>query len=470
MWTVLEGNSLEVLKGFDDNQFDSVVTDPPYGLSNTSTDKVVRALTEWVTGNRAYVPEGKGFMGKKWDEFVPPPALWDEVFRVLKPGGHVLSFGGTRTYGLMEIAMRLAGFEIRDSIHWIYGSGFPKEGDVGKKIDKAAGAKREVIGTQPGAYISRKSKGFMDKSVNGHNPNVPVTAPATEDAKKWSGWSTSLKPAHEPILVARKPMVGTVVNNVLTYGTGAMNIDACRIATTDKGQATGKQSDKGTSYAGSADGSLDVSVSSTHEAGRWPPNIILTHSPWCQDIEETLSDGGVVGHWDCVDDCPIAEMDRQSGISKSPKPYTYKGKQETERTAYSKGVGFVEDPSGEFGDSGGASRFFPIPEWFETERREVFRYNAKASKKERPEVPGLPGHPTVKPLALMRWLVKLVTQPGGKVLDPHAGTGTTAEACLLEGMDCVIIESDPDSIRRIDCRMSKHDPINEMELDYEHQS
>lgn len=418
MWAVINSDALKALKTMEDDQFDSVVTDPPYGLSNTDPDKVTKAITEWVTGNRAYVPDGKGFMGKKWDEFVPPPAVWDEIFRVLKPGGHALVFAGTRTHGLMEISLRLAGFDIRDSLDWIYGSGFPKSRDISKAIDSEAGAEREVIGKMKAPAGNKPGGVSYQMSVTGMPKEADITAPATDAAKQWEGWGTALKPAHEPIIVARKPLAPkhTVAANVLEFGTGGINVDGCRIPTTDKWSATGKQSAAGTSYQGSADGSLNVSVSSTHEDGRWPPNVLLS-------------------------DESAEEMDRQSGIQKS------------KRSNRGDGIGIGYHGSGAewdtvrgFDDTGGASRFFP-----------VFKYNAKASKKERPVVEGLPGHPTVKPVAIMRWLVKLVTRPGGTVLDPFAGTGTTAEACELEGFNCVLIENDPDSILRINKRMEKYE-------------
>lgn len=436
MWAVINSDALKALKTMEDNQFDSVVTDPPYGLSNTDPGKVTKAITEWVTGNRAYVPDGKGFMGKKWDEFVPPPAAWDEVFRVLKPGGHALVFAGTRTHGLMEISLRLAGFDIRDSIDWIYGSGFPKSRDISKAIDSEAGAEREVIGP---AGKSGKLRQSMAGDFAGE---YYETNPATEAAKQWEGWGTALKPAHEPIIVARKPLTAkTVAANVLEYGTGAINVDGCRvgndaITTHSRGNNTAfpKRPGETTVEESGRNQRQDVFDNSARE-GRWPPNILLSHSPWCDENGE------------CTDDCPVAEMDRQSGITSSKRS---EGKARIRNNGI--GLGTVEQRSGaanapdQYGDTGGASRFFS-----------VFKYNAKASKKERPVVEGLPGHPTVKPVAVMRWLVNLVTQPNGVVLDPFAGTGTTAEACELEGMNCVLIENDPDSIKRINKRMEKYE-------------
>ena len=223
---IRHGDCLEVLRSLDDNSVDSVVTDPPYGLSNTKPAQVADVLAAWVTGDTEAVPAKKGgFMGADWDSFVPPPAVWQECLRVLKPGGHMAVFSGARTQDLMGLSVRLAGFEIRDTLGWIYGSGFPKSLDVSKAIDKAAGAEREVLSERPAYRIG--GNGIL----NGHSDGATakVTAPATDAAKQWDGWGTALKPAIEPIILARKPLDGTVANNVLAHGVGGLNIDACRV-------------------------------------------------------------------------------------------------------------------------------------------------------------------------------------------------------------------------------------------------
>lgn len=206
-----------------DNSIDAVVTDPPYGLSKEPD--MMEVMKHWMNGDD-YVHTGGGFMGKSWDSFVPGPSIWKEVFRVLKPGGHLLAFFGSRTYDLGTLAIRLAGFEIRDQIMWVYGSGFPKSLDVSKAIDKAAGVEREVIGTQ---IRKNAPNGLVSIGRDSVEFERLITAPATDEAKQWSGWGTALKPAHEPICVARKPLSGTVAENVLTHSTGALNIDGCRI-------------------------------------------------------------------------------------------------------------------------------------------------------------------------------------------------------------------------------------------------
>ena len=195
--TLHHGDCLEVLRSLPDCSVDSIVTDPPYGLS---------------------------FMGKRWDYDVPSVEVWAECLRVLKPGGHLLAFAGTRTQHRMAVRIEDAGFEIRDMIAWVYGSGFPKSLDVSKAIDKAAGAEREVVGQHgaPAKSIYSQGKQELPQEVN-------ITAPATPEAKQWQGWGTALKPALEPITVARKPLIGTVAENVLQHGTGAINVDGGRV-------------------------------------------------------------------------------------------------------------------------------------------------------------------------------------------------------------------------------------------------
>ncbi|MCK9439629.1 hypothetical protein M0Q39_06240 [Patescibacteria group bacterium] len=262
------GNNLEILKTFPDNSVDCVVTDPPYGLGKEPN--AVEVLKSWITTGYHEV-KGKGFMGKEWDAFVPQPIFWKEVYRVLKPGGYVLSFAGTRTYDWMVMAVRLAGFEIRDMIAWLYGSGFPKSHDISKAIDKSMGAKREVVGKhqRPAKSIYTQAQVEMSKDVN-------ITAPSTEEAKQWQGWGTALKPALEPIVMARKPLDGTVAQNVLKHGVGGINIDESRIdfiSEEDKGDPLRFQTNNGSGSHGIFNASKDV-TSVVGEKGRWPANVI----------------------------------------------------------------------------------------------------------------------------------------------------------------------------------------------------
>ena len=426
MHTIIHGDCLEELKKLDDNSVDAVITDPPYGLSNTKPAQVADVLKAWVTGDTEAVPAKKGgFMGADWDSFVPPPAVWAECLRVLKPGGHMAVFSGARTQDLMGLSIRLAGFEIRDTLGWIYGSGFPKSMDVSKAIDKAAGVERaEVIGryTSPdGIDRSAPSNGVgAVYGRDGREWNKAITAPATSDAQRWDGWGTALKPAIEPIILARKPLDGTVANNVLAHGVGGLNIDACRVGTSGGGTHCGNRDSSG-KCLGHGDAGKSQSGATFHgdessePAGRFPANVLL-------------------------DEHAAKEMDKQSGVLKSGGGN--KGPRSSSWfTSNSPNVDDVRDP-----DSGGASRFFP-----------VFKYQAKAPKRERPVIEREDGtkiqHATVKPLALMSWLVELITPPGGTVLDPFAGTGTTLQAATNKGFNPIGIEADADYIQLIHQRM-----------------
>lgn len=370
---ILVGDNMVTLKGLADNSVDSVVTDPPYGLS---------------------------FMGKKWDYQVPSVELWREVFRVLKPGGHVLSFGGTRTYHRMVVNIEDAGFEIRDQIMWIYGSGFPKSHDVSKGIDARIlyGASnprsvKKAIADRPGegrATGSLPNNGVMseERVSNGTNDNA-----ATPEGKKWQGWGTALKPANEPIVLARKPLVGTVAANVEQYGTGGLNIDASRIEGRERTDYGLENATRNNSNTYGADG---TSANFDSSKGRWPANVLF-------------------------DEEAAAVLDAQSGTLKSgalnQANIKADNKKYGQHDAYTNPKTFAPD-------SGGASRFF---------------YVAKASKRERGEGNV---HPTVKPIKLMEYLVKLVTPPNGTVLDPFTGSGTTGVACKNLGFEFIGCELD----------------------------
>lgn len=347
-----------------DNVIDAIVTDPPYEL---------------------------GFMGKSWDSsgVAYNVDVWREALRVLKPGGHLLAFSGSRTYHRMACAIEDAGFEIRDQIMWVYGSGFPKSLDVSKAIDKAAGAEREVIGRKTAAV------GFDTEKQGGGGwaaGEILQTVPATDAARQWDGWGTALKPAHEPIVVARKPLVGTVAANVLAHGTGAINIDGCRVAgSEDTARPQGKDI-KGGNWSGTG-GRSDLTTGGG--TGRWPANLIHDGS---DEVVALFPESSVTG--------------RRSTDSK---------------TAVVEGATWLTNnhQSTEYTDSGSAARFF---------------YCAKASASDRGQGNT---HPTVKPNALMRYLVRLVTPPGGTVLDPFNGSGSTWVACKQEGFGYWGFELDP---------------------------
>lgn len=355
------GNSESVLKGLPENSVDSIVTDPPYGLS---------------------------FMGKKWDYDVPSVELWKEVFRVLKPGGHLLAFGGTRTYHRLVVNIEDAGFEIRDQIQWLYGQGFPKSLDVSKAIDKAAGAEREVVGERD-RYLDGRARENLGAKGNmlGNNSNgvATITTPSTDSAKQWEGWGTALKPANEPICLARKPLEKglTVAQNVQKWGTGALNIDESRIPgakpDTTRGVGGGNRKLLNTGAQGRIvdDG-----------AGRFPANVILDEVAGEMLDAQTQHLHG-------------AGTARQKVVTSQANADSYSGKYSGTRQ------------SDRFGDSGGASRFF---------------YCAKASTSERNSGVEKNIHPTVKPVKLMEYLCRLITPPGGIVLDPFMGSGTTGVA------------------------------------------
>lgn len=346
-----------------DNSVDAIVCDPPYGLA---------------------------FMGKKWDYDVPGVDIWAECLRVLKPGGHLLAFAGTRTQHRMAVRIEDAGFEIRDMIAWVYGSGFPKSLDVSKALDKAAGAEREVVGRHANPAGNKAGGNSLNMSAVGMPDVAYITAPATDAARQWQGWGTALKPALEPITMARKPLVGTVAANVLAHGTGGLNIDGCRVpgAYETRDRAT----DGGSSMFGlGAGGGAFVPTE-----GRWPANLIHDGSD------------------DVVAAFPQAKG--QQGALTGSEP--------SSKTANTFGEFAGRVPSEPRGDTGSAARFF---------------YCAKASKADR----GAENtHPTVKPTDLMAYLCRLVTPPGGVVLDPFMGSGGTGKAALREGFGFIGCEID----------------------------
>ena len=422
---ILNGDCLDELRSIADASVDSVVTDPPYGLSNTKPAQVAETITRWASGERDYLPGGRGFMGKEWDGFVPPPAVWDECMRILKPGGHMLVFAGSRTQDLMGLSIRLAGFDIRDSVAWLYGSGFPKGQSISKAIDKQAGVTRQVVGTAKGARNGNGENVDYGAFASAADGTYAVTESGSDEARKWEGWNTSLKPAHEPIIMARKPFSGTVASNVMEHGTGALNIDACRVGMSDAERSVVDHrsgvSENRNSIFGVGQRPED-GVWKSSPAGRWPANVLL-------------------------DPDAAAAMDEQSGWSKSSSA-TRRNTAEAHNKTGSMGKSSGDWETRGHADAGGASRFFP-----------VFKYQAKAPAKERPQHTAEDGrvvkHATVKPLDLMRWLVRLVTPEGGVVLDPFAGSGATVEAALLEGMCPIGIEREADYIPLIEARIAR---------------
>ena len=419
MPTIHNGDCIETMNAMPPESVDAIVTDPPYGL---------------------------GFMGKKWDG-LPPSLEWAEAcYRVLKPGGHIAAFGGTRTWHRLAVAIEDAGFEMRDSLAWLYGSGFPKSHDIGKAIDKNAGAEREVLGLKVygdgetfngGKFSGRAGGGIMGTAAP--RPASMETAPATPEAERWQGWGTALKPAFEPIVLARKPLAEkTVARNVLAHGTGALNIDGCRIGTEERTQrgigagafrlhgfSTVEELREAAAAGGKCPDGRDAAATLARwdavadtppeiVSGRWPANVLL-------------------------DQHAAAWVDEQGGVLKSGAHRTHHQRHAVGGNGLTHGrMEGVTGPESE-ANEGGASRFF---------------YSAKAPKSERPNVDGVQ-HPTVKPLAIMRWLIRLVTPPGGTVLDPFAGSGTTIEAALIEGFDPVGIEMEAEYLPLIQHRIDR---------------
>jgi hypothetical protein len=501
------GDCLAIMRGMDDCSVDACITDPPYGLSKEPDTAEV--LRHWLAGD-TYEHSGAGFMGKSWDSFVPGPEYWREVYRVMKPGAHLLCFAGTRTWDLMSMAIRLAGFENRDTIAhfgapalaWVTGQGFPKSLAIDKAIDKAAGVEREIVGFNEDAQRRACKNNFEQfSSVNPSNRGVnsrefaanagKITAPATDAAKKWAGWGTNLKPAWETILVFRKPLAAkNIAANVLQHGCGALNIDQCRVSAnwdTDPNKRGWQGGNSKTIGVTGNFGCTGDRVAQPNSAGRFPPNLVLSHvgpdangQGGCtpRGVKRVKGGGGVtprevgramgphgagtrqdtnpgvpqryhdpdgtetVAAWDCDESaCPVFQLDRQSGVRKSGKgggaswghaAGTHEGWKRPAHVNYQ-----PKDPDAYYGDTGGASRFFHC---FPADPPDVpFRYQPKAPKSERAGS----SHPTQKPLSLMIWLSKLICGPGGVILDPFAGSGTTGVAALRSGFSFVGIEQDP---------------------------
>jgi len=402
---VIASDSLDVLRQLDAATFDAVVCDPPAGVA---------------------------FMGRAWDSARGGRDAWIECLaaimreacRVLRPGGHALVWALPRTSHWTAMACENAGFEIRDSISHMFGSGFPKSLDVSKAIDAAAGVTREVVGRHAHPATSIHTQGARTLPLD-----VDITTAATADAQRWSGWGTALKPGHEVWWLCRKPLAGTVAANVLGHGTGALHVDACRVAS-DTPAATVYGGAKG---GGGVFGTSSKYTTEPHDVGRWPPNVVLTHSGACTDAA-------------CAPDCPARALGAAARFyptfDPDPigiEPFVYVAKPSTrEREAGCEAlparaaaelVDRTADSAGMSSPRAGAGR------------TATARHNT---------------HPTVKPIALMRWLVRLVTPPGGAVIDPFAGSGTTGCACAIEGFDFAGIELDPAHVAIARARIAWH--------------
>ena len=389
---IINADSMEHLKTLDENIFDSCVTDPPYHLASIVKrfgpgQKGINNQDEKEGRSGPYHRAAKGFMGQTWDggDIAFSKEFWKEVYRVMKPGAYLLAFAATRNYHRLGVAIEDAGFEIRDMINWIYGSGFPKSHNIGKQMDKKQGNKRKVIGTSNQQDI--RSGNYVQ------GPQDRIDVPITKGDSEWEGWGTSLKPAHEPIVMARKPIDGSVVDNILEHRTGAINIDECRVPYKDENDRSGW-------HTTGADGSKGYMGTGTFKIRKIS----------AEEIKERTKDGRYPAN---------VIHDGSDEVIESFPQHTKAGKYKGE---------------------GSAARYF---------------YSAKANKKEK----GDSKHPTVKPLSLMRYLIKLVTPKEGLVLDPFAGTGTTGEACILEDRVGYLIEKEKSYIIDIEKRIGKYNEL-----------
>jgi len=513
-YTLHLGDCLETLRGMADNSVDACVSDPPYGLSQHSPEKVLECLKAWLAGE-VYQPKGKGFMGKSWDAWVPGPEVWREVLRVLKPGGHVLAFAGTRSMDLMSMAIRLAGFELRDSIGyandgggapllaWTFGSGFPKSHDVSKAIDREAGADREVV-----LSVKAGRSGSEDETQSGgrnyrHGDDRSITAPATEAASQWQGWGSALKPSFEPIILARKPLVGTLAGNVLEWGTGGLNIMACRVPTSQDGsRSSHADSTCGTSSSREACQTIRTEGKSNHPSldalrerhSDLPSNdlqreIVHQQSQGFQgDCHTSRHSCGEHVHGAPVRDQESAQQQygehellclHATGPDNPLSQSTYTTPNQIKHAVQCSintgrwPANLIHDGSPEVvawfpvNKAGSAARFF---------------YTAKASRKDRDEGLGefelkeagvknesdrgffesdphrkimrANTHPTVKPTDLMAYLVRLITPPGGIVLDPFMGSGSTGKAAMREGFRFIGCELSPEYLAIAEARIA----------------
>jgi len=575
---IINGNNIELLKEFPDNHFDSIVTDPPYGLGKEPNAEEL--MKDWIEKGYHEI-SGSGFMGKEWDAFVPQPIFWKEIFRVLKPGGHVLAFYGSRTYDWGVMAMRFANFEVRDTITWHFGSGFPKSHNISKAIDKMGGESLDwfidyILEVAEERGISKKELTMLFPSKNGNptgwlwnkqnNQSITlqqynkiknylqlpfdnieeverevigkgkagltkgdianfsgetefnITAPSTDQAKLWEGWGSALKPASEYICLARKPLEKglSIAENVLKWGVGAINIDGCRVGHNEEQKFKNREQRKeGWNMDNCGFDSTKNTTASANPSGRFPANLILTHHPECECVglknvgkgerkqhedgevssanegytrpnksSFTHKDSSVIANYgeetieNCHDDCPIKILDQQSLAMGMHSAGVKRNKDVTSEYDNSSFHAPTTRQMNRFGDKGGASRFFYIAKASKSERNKGLEgfeegqtkggggtYNEEASAKYGSiKAKAQNFHPTVKPIKLMQYLVRLVTPPNGIVLDPFCGSGTTGLACKLEGFDFVGLEQDAEYCKIAQARIDNYVEEEEEEL------
>jgi DNA modification methylase len=496
-WNILKGDVVDELRDVEDNTFDGCLCDPPYGF-NDSVD-IDDLLKQWLDQGKAEV-SGSGFMNSRWDAKVPGPAIWSEIFRVLKPGANLMAFAAPKNQDLLGVSLRLAGFELRDCVMWQFGSGFPKSYNISKALDRKAGAEREVVGerTTPDGktYSERATKNIenYDSFVPETKENMYKTAPATEEAKRFEGYGSALKPSYEPILVAQKPVENTFADNAKKWGVSGINIDDCRIPVGSKSKSKDRDGEKTKHKKYSQKGSTDYAMSpgprGGSNKGRFPTNTVLSHHPECSvkchedcavhrmdessgDLHsdsETRDPSKKTSHlrgvtkmdtgensvytdtggasrffkktdapkekWDCHEDCAVRRMDESSG-ERSAGGSVHKG---TDQGFGSAKIGFsdAKDNSGfeSYDDTGGASRFFYTSKAQRSER-EAGLLDLKDDLDER-----VNSHPCIKPVDLIEYFATMILPPereddDRKLLQPFSGTGSEIIGSMLSGWDSI---------------------------------
>ena len=438
-FTIKQGMNQDILKSYPDNYFDSIVTDPPYGIE---------------------------FLGKDWDSNTGAIETWQQCYRVLKPGGHILAFSAARTYHNLATNIESVGFEIRDQLMWIYASGFPKAQDIGKAIDKRAGAERKIISVSKNDRANSQVKGGMgfDRTLDKGQEHQTIyeTAPATPEAQQWSGWKTALKPAHEPIVMARKPFKGSCIDNVLTHGTGALNIDATRIGDEVREIKDIVPIRETSQFAGKANNGKDGNgfnykpLGDKTYVGRFPSNVF-----------------GEIPDYQKYFYCPkVSRAERHIGFESVPEPEKFNNPDEMKKHPLwdpSIGTnshrlmtkirehGYTQDGSLDHIPTIGYNGGDAMGQLAGSKSKQLKNIESNTASLGN-------NHPTVKPVALMSYLVKLVTPEGGRVLDPFNGSGSTGMACVQHGFDYTGCELDPNYVaiatKRINGWYAKTQPDN----------
>lgn len=455
---IITGEVLDALRSMPDNSADAVLSDVPYGLG--PREPTPQELAAYILGDTS-LDLGGDFMAKEWE--IPSVAIWREVLRVLKPGAPVLAFAGSRTFDLVVIGLRAAGFEIRDSLMWLYAKGFPKSLNVGKALDEAAGAERQVIGTrtlQGNAALSCKEKGGTYASVgldsSGRSVEVPITAPATELAQQWDGYGTAMKPAYEPIVLARKPLDGTVAANVARWGVGGLAIDACRISTADPLMRVDHAPKfTGTAYNGGRQSDPAGGHLHGSEDGRWPANLLFDEDAAAIfDAEVGPRKSGVAVRRNGGGGQIFSGI---GGNEFKPKPNLpdvgyLDGATNPSRFFFSSKVSRAER---EFG-----CEALPLRSAGEATDREEDTDGLNSPRAGAGRTGGARNfHPCLKPISLNRYLATLILPPQGRtrrLLVPYCGSGSEIIGAIRAGWDEVIgIERDPDYVKIAEARIAR---------------